>query len=162
MPHTVDLVPRRLLRPLAIGAAGLGIATVLAGCAAGGGSAPGSGSGSGSDGGSGSGIDSSADTSAEYADGEYTADGSYESPNGSESITVDLTLEGDIVTAVEVTPHATGGNSLRYQTEFSEGIADIVVGEDIDTLDVTRVAGSSLTSGGFAEAVEAIRSEAAA
>ena len=52
--------------------------------------------------------------------------------------------------------------SEQYQGQFIGGISDAVVGQDIDDLAVSRVAGSSLTSGGFNQAIEAIKSEAAA
>ncbi|MET0990619.1 MAG: hypothetical protein ABWY54_08240 [Glaciihabitans sp.] len=97
-----------------------------------------------------------------YADGTYDAEGEYTSPGGTESISVELTLESGVVTAVTVTPEATSGNAVRYQNEFADGIAAEVVGEDIDDLDVDRVAGSSLTSGGFNEAVETIKADAEA
>ncbi len=50
----------------------------------------------------------------------------------------------------------------RYQGEFIDGIADEVVGKPIDELNVSRVAGSSLTSGGFNDAVASIKEQAAA
>ncbi|GAA2245217.1 hypothetical protein N1031_15455 [Herbiconiux moechotypicola] len=104
---------------------------------------------------------SSSDSSAStYTDGTYEATGSYTSPNGQEEIDVSITLESDIITAVTVTPEATNPNSVNYQTQFADGIAAVVVGEDIDEISVSRVAGSSLTSGGFNEAVEAIKAEA--
>ncbi|MFT4283532.1 MAG: hypothetical protein QM598_01705 [Protaetiibacter sp.] len=131
------------------GIAGIGLVT-LAGCAAAA-EAEGDGSGAGS-----------ADTSASYTDGTYTAEGSYISPAGEESIEVELTLEGDIVTAVTVTPEADDPQAKSFQEKFASGIADVVVGKDIDTLNVSRVAGSSLTSGGFAEALETIKAEALA
>jgi uncharacterized protein with FMN-binding domain len=115
------------------------------------------------------GTDSSATTdsgtdaaSSSYTDGTYTAEGEYTAPSGTESISVELTLASGTVTAVAVTPEATNGNSVRYQTEFADGIAEVVVGENIDDLDVDRVAGSSLTSSGFNEAVETIKDDAAA
>jgi uncharacterized protein with FMN-binding domain len=116
---------------------------------------------------SGTGTGSSTDATTEtaggaYTDGTYSAEGEYESPNGTETVAVELTLEGDVVTAVTVTPEASNPNSVRYQTEFAEGIADVIVGENIDDLDVERVAGSSLTSGGFNETVESIKADAAA
>jgi hypothetical protein len=37
----------------------------------------------------------------------------------------------------------------------------VVVGQDIDQISVSRVAGSSLTSGGFNQAIDTIKSEAA-
>ncbi|HEY9309927.1 MAG TPA: FMN-binding protein [Microbacterium sp.] len=106
---------------------------------------------------------SSADTgsSGSYADGTYTADGSYATPESVETITVTVTLEDDVITAVEVTGDPQKRESEQYQGEFIGGIADVVVGQDIDDIQVSRVAGSSLTSGGFNEAIETIKSEAA-
>jgi uncharacterized protein with FMN-binding domain len=97
-----------------------------------------------------------------YADGTYTADGSYATPESVETISVTVTLEGDVITDVEVTGDPQKRESEQYQGEFIGGIADVVVGQDIDDIQVSRVAGSSLTSGGFNEAIEAIKSEAAA
>ncbi|MBN9213399.1 MAG: hypothetical protein ABS62_09945 [Microbacterium sp. SCN 70-200] len=110
-------------------------------------------------------TDSSTDTTSTstYTDGTYTADGTYIDGGGtSETISVTITLEDDIVTAVEVTGDAASPQSQQYQTAFIGGIADVVVGQDIDTLSVSRVAGSSLTSGGFNNALETIKSEALA
>ena len=51
------------------------------------------------------------------------------------------------MTAVTVTPHAEDGTrESGFQTQFADNIADEVVGVDIDELEVSRVAGSSLTS----------------
>lgn len=99
--------------------------------------------------------------SGTYADGTYTAEGSYATPESVETITVTVTLEDDIVTDVEVTGDPQKRESQQYQGQFIGGIADVVVGEDIDDLQVSRVAGSSLTSGGFNKAIDAIKSEAA-
>ncbi|MDW4571276.1 FMN-binding protein [Microbacterium sp. M3] len=106
----------------------------------------------GSTGGSGSGS---------YADGTYTAEGSYATPESVEQISVTVTLEGDVITAVEVTGDPQKRESEQYQSQFIGGIADVVVGQDIDEIQVSRVAGSSLTSNGFNEAIETIKSEAA-
>lgn len=110
----------------------------------------------------GSGSTSSGSASGSYADGTYTADGAYATPESVETITVTVTLEGDVITDVEVTGDPQKSESEEYQGRFIGGIADVVVGQDIDDIQVSRVAGSSLTSGGFNEAIEAIKSEAAA
>lgn len=99
--------------------------------------------------------------SGSYADGTYTADGSYATPESVETISVTVTLQDDVITAVEVTGDPQKRESEQYQGEFIGGIADVVVGEDIDDIQVSRVAGSSLTSTGFNEAIETIKSEAA-
>ena len=114
--------------------------------------------------GSGGTDDTGSGTSADtpYTDGEYSASGSYQSPHGTESVDVTLTLEGDKVTALEVVGQGDNPDSKRYQGEFIGGIQAEVVGKDIDELSVDRVAGSSLTSGGFNDAIEQIKAEALA
>jgi uncharacterized protein with FMN-binding domain len=99
--------------------------------------------------------------SESYADGTYSAEGSYATPETVETITVTLTLADDVVTAVEVVGDPQKSESEEYQGRFIGGISDEVVGKRVDELSVSRVAGSSLTSGGFNEAVEAIKTEAA-
>lgn len=100
--------------------------------------------------------------SGSYTDGDYAASGTYQSPGGEESIEVELTLEGGVVTAVTVTGDASSGNAERYQSQFADGISAEVVGQSIDELDVDTVAGSSLTSDGFDAAVDEIKADAAA
>jgi len=97
-----------------------------------------------------------------YTDGSYTAEGSYQTPEGPETITVTLTIASDAVTDVEVVGEPTRRESKQYQEEFIGGIDDLVVGKSLDDIEVDRVAGSSLTSGGFNTAVEEIRTDAAA
>ena len=131
--------------PLYASAAGLTLLGTLTGCADAGTTAGGSPSG---------------DPSASYADGSYQANGTYTSPNGSENIIVAVTLEDDIVTEVDVTTNPNNPTTEFYQSAFAEGIAAEAVGVDIDLLDVTRVSGSSLTSGGFREAIASIKADA--
>lgn len=157
-------------RPVRIGvaAAGIGAALALAGCAPSGATAE-------TDTDTGTPEPTSAATTSPepaaseaasgastYEDGTYTAEGSYATPESVETIVVTVTLEGDVVTAVEVTGDPQKRESEQYQGQFIGGIADVVVGQDIDTLSVSRVAGSSLTSGGFNQAIDAIKSEAGA
>jgi uncharacterized protein with FMN-binding domain len=137
------------------GAAVAGIAgmLVLAGCS---GAADAEDVPTGSDGNGGS------STSGEYADGSYTADGSYQTPETVEQISVTLALEDGVVTDVEVTGDPQAPETEQYQGQFIAGIAEEVVGVALDDLNVSRVAGSSLTSGGFNDAVEDIKDQAAA
>ena len=97
-----------------------------------------------------------------YADGDYSAEGSYSNPGGQSTVKVDLTINDGTISDVTVTPEAENGTSKQYQEKFAGGIADEVVGKSLDDLDVTKVAGSSLTSGGFNEAIEQIKSDAQA
>lgn len=98
---------------------------------------------------------------ATYTDGTYTADGSYQTPETVESITVTLTIADGVVKDVEVTGDPQARETEEYQSKFISGIADEVVGVPLDELKVSRVSGSSLTSGGFNAAVESIKEQAA-
>ncbi|MFF2315738.1 hypothetical protein ACFVTE_05655 [Arthrobacter sp. NPDC058097] len=141
------------------GMAGLSLAGTVAGCApsaqqpaaqetepSSAASAPASGTASGS--------------ATGYKDGTYSADGNYKSPNGTETVGVQLTLANGTVSAVEITEHPSNPNTRKFQGQFAGGIADQVVGKSLDEINVSKVAGSSLTSGGFNQAVEAIKAQA--
>ncbi len=104
------------------------------------------------------GAASSADST--YADGTYTATGSYSTPGGSESVTVTATLASGNVTSVTTTGSATGGNSAQYQSQFLSNYESQVVGKSIDEISLSRVAGSSLTSAGFNAALAEIKRDA--
>ncbi|WP_254409381.1 FMN-binding protein [Streptomyces sp. AC495_CC817] len=140
--------------PVRTGAALVGVAgmIVLAGCSGAADAESPSTTGSGS---------SSGDATT-YKDGTYTADGSYQTPETVESISVTLTLADGVVTDVEVTGDPQARETEQYQGQFIDGISDEVVGVALDDLSVSRVAGSSLTSGGFNQAVQAIKEQAAA
>jgi uncharacterized protein with FMN-binding domain len=99
-------------------------------------------------------------SAAGYKDGTYSADGNYKSPNGTETVGVQLTLANGTVSAVEITEHPSNPNTRKFQGQFAGGIADQVVGKSLDEIKVSKVAGSSLTSGGFNQAVEAIKAQA--
>jgi uncharacterized protein with FMN-binding domain len=124
--------------PLAV-IAGLGVVGALAGC-----SAP------AADGG----------ITGPYTDGTYEATGDYQAPSGTESVDVTVTLAGDVITDVQVVGDATDPQAQQHQGEFIDGIGAVVVGKSIDDIQVDKVGGSSLTSGGFNKAIEAIKADA--
>ena len=95
-----------------------------------------------------------------YKDGTYSADGNYISPNGTETVGVELTLAGGAVSDVKITQHPSNPNTRKFQGEFAGGIQSQVVGKKLDEIKVSKVAGSSLTSGGFNQAVAKIKSQA--
>ena len=101
-----------------------------------------------------------AESDATYTDGEYTATGDYQSPGGAETVTVTLTLADNVVTALDVTGSGSTPNAKKFQGEFIENISAEVVGQRIDSLNVSKVAGSSLTSGGFNDAIDQIKADA--
>ena len=129
--------------------ASLSVVGALAGCSAtSAASADGSGSGGGTT------------TNATYKDGSYTAPGTYVSPGGTEHISVTLTLAKNIITATKVTTVNADPTATGYEQLFEGGIAAATVGKDINTLNIGVVAGSSLTSMGFNNALAAIKVDA--
>jgi uncharacterized protein with FMN-binding domain len=100
-------------------------------------------------------------TSGDYADGTYTESGDYQAPSGAETVEVTVTLADNTITDVKVVGDATDAQAKLHQGEFIDGIADVVVGKNIDEISVDKVGGSSLTSGGFNAAISAIKADAA-
>ncbi len=143
-----------LRKSVIVGIAGLSLAGSAAGCAPGQASAP------QDTGAASSAAPSAATGGGSYQDGTYSADGNYVSPNGNETVGVELTLAGGAVTDVKITEHPSNPNTRKFQGEFAGGIQSQIVGKSMDEIKVSKVAGSSLTSGGFNQAVEKIKSEA--
>ncbi|GAB3004227.1 hypothetical protein GCM10023080_082420 [Streptomyces pseudoechinosporeus] len=97
-------------------------------------------------------------SSSTYADGEFEAEGWY--GNLPSSIGVTVTLADDRITAVTVTPRATDETSLALQKRFAAAVPRLVVGKDIDSVRLDRVAGNSGTPKGFNDALAQIKAEA--
>lgn len=97
---------------------------------------------------------------AVYADGQYSATGWYGGlPSHHDVI---LTIEGNAVTAVEITTPAEDETSLGYQQRFAEALPGAIVGRSIDEIAVDRLAGASGCSEGFMDALAKIKEQAAA
>jgi uncharacterized protein with FMN-binding domain len=92
-----------------------------------------------------------------YKDGNYSATGTYNSPGGHETLRVTIDMTNDVITALAVTSVKIDSTAAAYEAAFEGGIQDIVVGKDIDSLNVGPVAGSSLTSIGFNRAITTIK-----
>ena len=107
------------------------------------------------------GCAATADVKGDYADGTYTESGDYTAPSGPESVEVTVTLADNVITDVEVVGSATDPQAKLHQSQFIDGIPGLVVGKNIDEISVDKVGGSSLTSGGFNDAIAAIKADAA-
>lgn len=99
-------------------------------------------------------------TGGVYDDGVYAVTGNYVSPGGPREIGVTLTLENGVITDAQFEALATDATSQRFQNEFGENFTPMVVGKNIDEVELTKVSGSSLTPIGFNDAVEQIKAEA--
>lgn len=95
-----------------------------------------------------------------YNDGVYSVTGHYLTPGGAETIGVGMTLQHGAVTATSVRVEAMSPTARQFQVQFASRYAARVVAQDIAGLNLTRVAGASLTSVGFDDAVARIRTAA--
>lgn len=129
--------------------AGLSLVGTLAGC---------SGTASATSGGSGGATTTSSNVN--YKDGSYTEPGTYVSPGGEEQISVTLTLAKNIITKMKVITVKADPTATGYEQLFEGGISAATVGKNINTLNIGVVAGSSLTSMGFNNALAKIKADA--
>ena len=99
-------------------------------------------------------------STATYNDGNYTATGGYNSPGGSEELTVNVTLKDGVVVDTSAEGNADNGEAEEHQSDFIAAFKELVVGKDISSLKLSRVAGASLTTQGFNNAINQIKSQA--
>jgi uncharacterized protein with FMN-binding domain len=99
-------------------------------------------------------------TSGTYKNGTYTAAGSYKSPAGSEEVSVTLTVQNDMISAVSVSGGSPNETSQRFIKALTSGVDAAIVGKNISEVQPTVISGASLTSKGFYTAVEAIKAQA--
>lgn len=95
-----------------------------------------------------------------FANGTYTANGSYNAPSGNETIRVQITVFNDEITASTVTALSSNGTTLTYQNDFRDTHGPQVIGVKLDLVNLGKVSISSLTPIGFNNAVNAIEAAA--
>lgn len=99
---------------------------------------------------------------SEYVDGTYSQVGSYQSPAGAETITVNVTVKDDVVSGLNITANATNDVSIKLQKLFIDGANAEVVGKKLSEIeDLGIVNGSSLTPKGFNAALAEVKAQAA-
>ena len=97
---------------------------------------------------------------SEYKDGTYAATGTYLSPGGRESVQLTVTIKDGVITDTALEAEGASLESREHQQLFADNYKELVVGKKINGLTLSRVAGSSLTSNGFNDALDDIRQEA--
>lgn len=96
-----------------------------------------------------------------YIDGTYTTSFAYEIPyNQIEPMEVSLVFENGVITDATIALEADNLTSEEYQKWFLEYFKDEVVGQLIDVVSLSRVAGASLTNNAFDVALAAAKAEA--
>lgn len=97
-----------------------------------------------------------------YKNGTFSADGVYRSPAGGESVHLSVVLKDDVVVDATFSGDATHPKSKAMQAAFTAGFKAQVVGKSLDDVSVGVVNGSSLTGGGFMDALTKIKAQAKA
>ena len=105
---------------------------------------------------------STTDSSTTYKDGTYIESATYISPGGRETVTVGLTIKNGVVTDSSFSATASDRDAREYQSMFSGSYKSQVVGKAVNSISLSRVAGASLTTNGFNDALEQIKSDAKA
>lgn len=95
-----------------------------------------------------------------YKDGTYIATGSYMSPGGKDTISVELTLIDSRISSISLTPITADDTSREYIGKFTSGYKQYVIGKNIADVKLSKVSGSSLTSVGFNNALSTIKAQA--
>ena len=98
----------------------------------------------------------------QYRDGSYSAVGQYDSPAGTEQVSVSVAIKGDTITSATVTADSGNRRSQKYQSMFISGFKQYVVGKPVDSVNLDVVSGSSLTPEGFNNALATIKQQAKA
>jgi len=99
-------------------------------------------------------------SSTAYKDGAYSASDSYETPGGTEQITVSATVKDSAISAISLKQSANNHDSRDYQDMFEQGYQSYVLGKPLNSISLSRVSGASLTTGGFNAALEQIKNQA--
>jgi hypothetical protein len=97
---------------------------------------------------------------ADYEDGTYQSQVKYQTPARAEyDMDISLTLVKDIVTDAKVT-YSNGAEKDPNAAKFEAAYKTEVIGKDIDTLNLSRVGGASLTTAAFNNALVNIKTDA--
>ncbi len=97
---------------------------------------------------------------ADYKDGTYTTTTTYRTPKQDEyQLEVTLIVANDTITDSQIV-YSQGAEVDPNAQRFDAAYRAEVIGKDIDTLNLSRVGGASLTTGAFNKALEAIKTDA--
>ncbi len=98
----------------------------------------------------------------DYTDGSYTTSVTYFTPMQSEYLLdVTLKIENDIVVDAGIV-YSQGAEKDPNAQRFEAAYEAVVIGKDIDSLNLSRVGGASLTTGAFNKALAKIKLDAGA
>lgn len=106
---------------------------------------------------------SSGSSTSSYKDGQYSASQGYSVPKGAtNTIAVTLTVSGGKITAVSVDNTYSDRESGQYISNFESMVDSSATGQSLSSYNPSRIAGASLTTDAFSQAIDTIRTKAAA
>ena len=100
------------------------------------------------------------DAKKTYKDGDYAVVTTFKTPGGDAQLDVKLTVKDGVITAAtakEITNHPI---SQKMGEAFDGSFKPVVIGKPINGLNLDVVAGASLTTGAFNDALNQIRTKA--
>lgn len=98
----------------------------------------------------------------DYVDGTYTTAVTYMTPKKDEYLLdVTFTIANDVVIDTDIV-YSQGAEKDPNAQRFEAAYEAVVIGKDIDTLNLSRVGGASLTTGAFNKALANIKLDAGA
>lgn len=96
----------------------------------------------------------------QVAGNTYSTTVSYDTPAGVENNIISLTMEGELITNVQIAITTEDKTSIRYQTSFSEDVKPLVIGKKITDLGpLDKVSGATYTTEAFNNAIAALKQE---
>ena len=95
-------------------------------------------------------------------DGAFTYDVSYLTPKGATEMTAAFTVTDNVISDVTLTGNPQHKTSLQYQQTLQAELGSLVIGKDLSSVSAlpAKVSGSSLTPGGFNQALAQLQAEA--
>ncbi|MBP6881420.1 MAG: hypothetical protein KBC35_02235 [Candidatus Pacebacteria bacterium] len=96
-----------------------------------------------------------------YRNGTYSSQISFRTPEGTYSMDVTMTMNNDVITSTDIvfdSKAARDGYTKRFNTSYQT----YVIGKNLDTLNLSRIAGASLTTDAFKKAITEIKTQASA
>jgi uncharacterized protein with FMN-binding domain len=102
----------------------------------------------------------SVNSTATYKDGTYTASGSYNTPGGRDAISLHVIIKNGIVSTTSAQTTPPDRESEQFDQNFIDAYKNFVVGKSLGQVQVNRVAGASLTTQGFNNALQQIANQA--
>lgn len=99
-------------------------------------------------------------TASDYNNGVHSTQVTYFTPMRTEYLLdISLTLNNDIITDANIA-YSQGAEVDPNAQKFEAAYKSQIIGKDIDSLNLSRVGGASLTTGAFNEALVAIKADA--